>query len=63
MGSGEEKEQMIRSLFALLVGTLIAITAGSATAGAPTKPPERSGTLNLLCTPLILWCEGMKGEF
>jgi iron(III) transport system substrate-binding protein len=25
--------------------------------------PDLSGTLNLLCTPQIEWCEGMKAEF
>ena len=54
---------MKRLLLTLLVSALIAITAGPATAGTPTKPPELSGTLNLLCTPQILWCEGMKTEF
>lgn len=42
---------------------LIAIAAGPATAGAPTSRPALSGTLNLLCTPQIVWCEGMKAEF
>jgi hypothetical protein len=48
---------------ALLVTAFIAIDAGLASAAAPTRPPELSGTLNLLCTPHILWCEGMKAEF
>ena len=54
---------MKRWLFAVLVGALLVIAAGTATAGAPGKPPALSGTLNLLCTPQILWCEGMKTEF
>jgi iron(III) transport system substrate-binding protein len=48
---------------ALLVTALIAIAAGPSITGVPGKPPELSGTLNLLCTPQILWCEGMKAEF
>lgn len=47
----------------LLVIVLIAVAVGATTAGAPTERPELSGTLNLLCTPQILWCEGMKSEF
>ena len=55
---------MERSLFAaLIIIALIAIAAGLATTGAPARQPELSGTLNLLCTPHILWCEGMKTEF
>ena len=54
---------MKRSLFVILVGAFIVIAAWRAIAGAPSKPPELSGTLNLLCTPQILWCEGMKTEF
>jgi iron(III) transport system substrate-binding protein len=55
---------MERSSFAvLIVSALIAIAAGVATTGAPARQPELSGTLNLLCTPQILWCEGMKAEF
>ncbi len=55
---------MKRPLFAALtVIALMAIAAGMATAGAPTRQAELSGTLNLLCTPHILWCEGMKTEF
>jgi iron(III) transport system substrate-binding protein len=47
----------------LIVIALMAIAAGPATTGAPARRPELSGTLNLLCTPQILWCEGMKTEF
>ncbi len=55
---------MKTSLFAsLVVLVLIAIPAGLATTGTPAKGPELSGTLNLLCTPQIVWCEGMKTEF
>ncbi len=46
-----------------LVITLIAIAARPAPTGAPTERPEISGTLNLLCAPQIVWCEGMKAEF
>jgi iron(III) transport system substrate-binding protein len=59
----EEKWSMKGWLFALLVGALIALAAGPAITGPPSKRPELSGTLNLLCTPQILWCEGMKTEF
>jgi hypothetical protein len=48
---------------ALVIIALIAVAAGPATTGAPARQPELSGTLNLLCTPQILWCEGMKAEF
>jgi len=54
---------MKRLLCTLHVCALIIMTAGLATAGTPATPPELSGTLNLLCTPQILWCEGMKTEF
>jgi iron(III) transport system substrate-binding protein len=55
---------MQRSSFALLsVIILLVIASGLAITGAPTKREEFSGTLNLLCTPQILWCEGMKAEF
>jgi iron(III) transport system substrate-binding protein len=47
----------------IIVITLMAIAAGLATTGTPARQPELSGTLNLLCTPHILWCEGMKAEF
>jgi iron(III) transport system substrate-binding protein len=51
------------SCTALVDIALIAIAAGLATTGAPARQPELSGTLNLLCTPHILWCAGMKTEF
>jgi iron(III) transport system substrate-binding protein len=51
-------------LFAVLVViAFITVTAGPATAEAPGTRPALSGTLNLLCTPQIAWCEGMKAEF
>jgi iron(III) transport system substrate-binding protein len=55
---------MRKSLFAAFVVTvLLSVAAGPATTQAPGKRPELSGTLNLLCTPQIAWCEGMKAEF
>jgi hypothetical protein len=55
---------MNRSTCAVLVViALMAIAAGLATTGLPARQPELSGTLNLLCTPHILWCEGMKAKF
>jgi iron(III) transport system substrate-binding protein len=48
---------------AFAIIAFIAIAAGLATTGAPTRQPELSGTLNPLCTPHMLWCEGMKTEF
>jgi hypothetical protein len=47
----------------LIVIALITIAATLATPGTPAGQPKLSGTLNLLCTPQILWCEGMKTEF
>ena len=35
----------------------------SQAAAAPAAPAELSGELNLLCTPQVQWCEGMKAEF
>jgi hypothetical protein len=55
---------MHKSWFALLgIIVLIAMTVGSATTQTPSTRPALSGTLNLLCTPQIVWCEGMKAEF
>ena len=55
---------MKRSAFvALICIAVTAIAAGLATTGAPVRQPELPRTLNLLCTPHILWCEGMKTEF
>ena len=51
------------SCAALIVIALIASAAGLATTGTPAGQPGLSGALNLLCTPQILWCEGMKAEF
>jgi len=51
------------SLAVLLVRALLATAAGPAAAQAPGKRAELAGTLNLLCTPQIVWCEGMKSEF
>jgi iron(III) transport system substrate-binding protein len=60
----EEKLPMPKSFFAVLVVFgYIASAAGPASAQAPGQRPELSGTLNLLCTPQIVWCEGMKAEF
>ena len=55
---------MPKSLFAVLV-VLVCITSasGPGSSQAPDPRPELSGTLNLLCTPQIVWCEGMKAEF
>jgi iron(III) transport system substrate-binding protein len=47
----------------LVVIALTAIATGTAVAQAPSKRADLSGTLNLLCTPQIAWCEGMKTEF
>jgi hypothetical protein len=44
----------------LSVIALIAIAVGPSGTGTPSKRPARSRTLNLLCTPQSLWCEGMK---
>ena len=55
---------MPKSLFAVLVViVLIASTSEPAPTQAPSQGPELSGTLNLLCTPQLVWCEGMKAEF
>src|SRR5213594_1211246 len=55
---------MPRSLFAVFVVLVcIASASGPASSQAPGPRPEFSGTLNLLCTPQIVWCEGMKAEF
>ncbi len=60
----KEQPQTKKPFFAaLIVIAFIVIAAGLATTGAPARHPELSGTLNLLCTPHILWCEGMKTEF
>ena len=55
---------MPKSLFAVFV-VFVCITSasGPASSQAPGQRPELSGTLNLLCTPQIVWCEGMKAEF
>jgi iron(III) transport system substrate-binding protein len=55
---------MPRLLFASLslIG-LLALIFGAATSQTPGKRAELSGTLNLLCTPQLVWCEGMKAEF
>ena len=55
---------MPKSLFAVLV-CLVCIASASrpASSQAPGPQPELSGTLNLLCTPQLVWCEGMKAEF
>ena len=55
---------MPKSLSVVLV-VLVCITSasGPASSQAPGPRPELSGTLNLLCTPQIVWCEGMKAEF
>jgi hypothetical protein len=53
---------MKRSLCAaLVIIALMAMAASLATTGAPARQPELSGTLNLLCTPHLLWCEGARG--
>ena len=44
----------------LSIIALIVIAVGPSATGTPSTRPERPGTLNLLCTPQILWCEGMK---
>ena len=50
---------MKRSAFvALICIAVTAIAAGLATTGAPVRQPELPRTLNLLCAPHILWCEG-----
>jgi len=55
---------MHKSCFTLLgIIALIVMTVGPATTQTPGKRPDLSGTLNLLCTPQIVWCEGMKAEF
>jgi iron(III) transport system substrate-binding protein len=55
---------MYMSLFASLIAVVVLATASApATAQTPGKRPELAGTLNLLCTPQIAWCEGMKAEF
>ena len=60
----KEKQRMKRSAFvALICIAVTAIAAGLATTGAPVRQPELPRTLGLLCTPHILWCEGMKTEF
>jgi iron(III) transport system substrate-binding protein len=47
----------------LIVIALIVIAVGPSGTGMPSKRPELSGMLNLLCMPQILWCEGMKTVF
>src|SRR5262249_35027716 len=60
----EEKSPMLKSLVAVLVVLVcIASASGPASSQAPGQRPELSGTLNLLCTPQLAWCEGMKAEF
>jgi len=55
---------MPKSWFVSLgVLVLIVLTVGLATTQTPSTRPDLSGTLNLLCTPQIVWCEGMKAEF
>ena len=55
---------MPRSSYTVLVILLcIASASGPASSQAPGPRPALSGTLNLLCTPQIVWCEGMKAEF
>ena len=55
---------MPRSLFIVLVSLVcIASASGPASSQAPGQRSELSGTLNLLCTPQLVWCEGMKAEF
>jgi iron(III) transport system substrate-binding protein len=53
----------LSSLAVLVVSALIAFATGTAVAQTPGKRADLSGTLNLLCTPQIAWCEGMKSEF
>ena len=51
------------SLAVLTIIALTAIAVGPVVAQTPSKRPDLSGTLNLLCTPQIAWCEGMKSKF
>jgi iron(III) transport system substrate-binding protein len=37
--------------------------AAPAEAGAAAEPAAGSTVLNVLCTPQVIWCEGMKAEF
>jgi hypothetical protein len=51
---------MYLSMFALLIAMVVlALASTPATAQMPSKRPDLSGTLSLLCTPQIAWCEGM----
>jgi iron(III) transport system substrate-binding protein len=52
----------MKSLLYILLSViaLIAIAVGPSGTGTPSKRPERPAMLILLCTPQILWCEGMK---
>jgi iron(III) transport system substrate-binding protein len=55
---------MPKSLFAVFVVLVCIVSAsGPASSQASGQRPELSGTLNLLCTPQLVWCEGMKTEF
>lgn len=51
--------------FVVLLTVLVccASVAGPVGSQAPGQRPALSGTLNLLCTPQIVWCEGMKEAF
>jgi iron(III) transport system substrate-binding protein len=44
-------------------GTTAGTAAGTTTTEGTTAPAAASTTLNLLCTPQVQWCEGMKAEF
>lgn len=64
------KKKPLYLILGLLVLILLAACAAPAATpqpaakeAAPAKPAELKGTLNLLCTPELEWCEGMKAEF
>jgi iron(III) transport system substrate-binding protein len=59
----EEEKPMQRSWLVVRVVFMVGLVAATAAAQTAGKRPELSGTLNLLCTPQLVWCEGMKTEF
>jgi iron(III) transport system substrate-binding protein len=67
--SSTRRVLLISALFALVlivagcVAPPVAPSAPAAPAGEAEAPAAASTELNLLCTPQVQWCEGMKAEF
>lgn len=49
-------------LMAVVLTAVVMLAACQPPAAAP-QPQKASGELNMLCTPQVEWCEGMKTEF